>query len=50
MQVFKISRIPVKQWPLATAVFGGTAGIALLLLTMNYSHPFTTNAPRAPTR
>jgi hypothetical protein len=30
--VFKISRIPVNQWSLATAVFGGIGGIALLLL------------------
>jgi hypothetical protein len=48
--VFKISRIPVNQWSLATAVFGDIAGIALLLLTMNYNHPFMTNAPRAPMR
>jgi hypothetical protein len=45
--VFKIPGIPVNQWSLATAVFGGKAGIALLLLTKNYNHPFTTNAPRA---
>jgi hypothetical protein len=32
----------VNQWSKATAVFGGMAGIALLLLTMNYNHPFTT--------
>jgi multidrug resistance efflux pump len=42
--VFKLFRIPVNQWSLVTAVFGGIVGIALLLLTMNYNHPFTTNA------
>jgi multidrug resistance efflux pump len=42
--VFKAFRIPVNQWSLVTAVFGGIVGIALLLLTMNYNHPFTTNA------
>jgi multidrug resistance efflux pump len=42
--VFKAFRIPVNQWSLATATFGGIIGIALLLLIMNYNHPFTTNA------
>ena len=41
---FKIFRIPVNEWSLSTAVLGGIFGIALLLLTMNYNHPFTTNA------
>jgi multidrug resistance efflux pump len=42
--VFKIFRIPVNQWTLATAVLGGIVGISLLLLLMNYNHPFSTNA------
>src|SRR5438034_2518882 len=42
--VFKIFRIPVNQWSLATAALGGIIGIALLLLIMNYNHPFTKNA------
>jgi multidrug resistance efflux pump len=42
--VFKVFRIPVNQWSLATAVLGGVIGITLLLLIMNYNHPFTTNA------
>src|SRR5262249_272772 len=42
--VFKIFSIPVNQWSLATATLGGIVGIALLLLVMNYNHPFTTNA------
>jgi multidrug resistance efflux pump len=42
--VFKIFRIPVNQWSLATAALGGIIGIFLLLLIMNYNHPFTTNA------
>src|SRR6516165_8652964 len=41
---FKLFRIPVNQWSLATAALGGIIGIALLLLIMNYNHPFTTNA------
>jgi multidrug resistance efflux pump len=42
--VFKIFRIPVNQWSLSTATLGGIIGIALLLLIMNYNHPFTRNA------
>ena len=41
---FKVFRIPVNQWSLATAALGGIIGIALLLLIMNYNHPFTKNA------
>jgi multidrug resistance efflux pump len=42
--VFKVFKIPVNQWSLATAALGGIIGIVLLLLIMNYNHPFTTNA------
>jgi multidrug resistance efflux pump len=42
--VFKLFKIPVNQWSLATAALGGIIGIVLLLLIMNYNHPFTTNA------
>ena len=42
--VFKLFKIPVNQWSLATATLGGIVGIALLMLIMNYNHPFTTNA------
>jgi multidrug resistance efflux pump len=42
--VFKVFKIPVNQWSLATAALGGIVGIVLLLLIMNYNHPFTTNA------
>ena len=42
--VFKIFRIPVNQWTLATAVLGGIFGLALLFITMAYNHPFSTNA------
>lgn len=41
---FKIFRIPVNQWSLSTAAFGGIVGIVLLLLVMNYNHPFSSNA------
>jgi multidrug resistance efflux pump len=39
--IFKIFRIPVNQWSLATAALGGIVGITLMLLLMNYNHPFT---------
>ncbi len=42
--VFKIFRIPVNQWSLVTAAFGGIIGVTMLLLLMNYNHPFTSNA------
>jgi multidrug resistance efflux pump len=42
--VFKLFKIPVNQWSLATAALGGIVGITLLLLVMNYNHPFTKSA------
>lgn len=42
--IFKLFRIPVNQWSLATAALGGIVGISLLLLVMNYNHPFSSNA------
>ena len=42
--VFKIFRIPVNQWSLATATLGGIFGITMILLIMNYNHPFTKEA------
>lgn len=42
--IFKLFRIPVNQWSLATATLGGIVGIFLLLLLMSYNHPFSSNA------
>jgi multidrug resistance efflux pump len=42
--IFKIFRIPVNQWTLATAALGGVFGLSLLFITMAYNHPFSTNA------
>jgi multidrug resistance efflux pump len=42
--IFKLFKIPVNQWSLSTAALGGFSGIFLLLLIMNYNHPFTKNA------
>ncbi|HEY6256187.1 MAG TPA: HlyD family secretion protein [Xanthobacteraceae bacterium] len=42
--IFKLFRIPVNQWSLATATLGGIFGIMILLLVMNYNHPYSANA------
>jgi multidrug resistance efflux pump len=42
--VFKIFRIPVNQWTLATAALGGIFGLSLLFITMAYNQPYSTNA------
>jgi multidrug resistance efflux pump len=42
--VFKLFRIPINQWTLATAALGGIFGLSLLFITMAYNHPFSTNA------
>ena len=41
---FKLFRIPVNQWTLATAALGGIFGLSLLFITIAYNHPFSTNA------
>jgi multidrug resistance efflux pump len=41
---FKLFKIPVNQWTLATAALGGIFGLSLLFITMAYNHPFSTNA------
>jgi multidrug resistance efflux pump len=41
--IFKLFRIPVNQWTLATAALGGIFGLSLLFITMAYNHPFSTN-------
>ncbi|MDL2398811.1 HlyD family secretion protein [Rhizobium mayense] len=54
--IFKVFRIPVNQWTLATAVLGGIFLISALLLIMSYNHPYSsdgriyfTSAPVIPT-
>jgi multidrug resistance efflux pump len=42
--IFKIFRIPVNEWTLSTAALGGIIGLFMLLMGMNYNHPFTSNA------
>ena len=45
--IFKIFRIPVNQWTLATAALGGVFIVAGLILLMNYNHPYTYLAQKA---
>lgn len=45
--IFKIFRIPVNQWTLATATLGGVFIVAGLILLMNYNHPYTFTAQKA---
>jgi len=40
--VFKIFRLPLNRWTIPTAVLGGVAMIGMLLLLMNYNHPYST--------
>jgi multidrug resistance efflux pump len=42
--IFKLLRVPVNKWTVATAGIGAVVLIGGLLLTMNYNHPFTTDA------
>jgi multidrug resistance efflux pump len=42
--IFKIFRIPINKWTIPTAVLGGIILIALILLIMNYNHPYTRDA------
>ncbi len=42
--IFKIFKIPVNKWTLPTAVLGGIFMIGIIMLVMNYNHPFTKNA------
>lgn len=44
--IFKIFRIPVNQWTLATAALGGVFIVAGLILLMNYNHPYTFTAQK----
>ena len=45
--IFKIFRIPVNQWTLATAALGGVFLVSGLILLMNYNHPYTFMAQKA---
>lgn len=42
--IFKIFKVPVNKWTIPTAALGGIILITMILLIMNYNHPFTREA------
>jgi multidrug resistance efflux pump len=42
--VFRVFKIPLNKWSLPTAVLGGLIMMFMILLIMNYNHPFTKEA------
>lgn len=42
--IFKIFKVPVNKWTVPTAALGGIILITMILLIMNYNHPFTREA------
>ena len=40
--VFKIFKLPLNKWTVPTAILGGGVLIGMMLLLMNYNHPYTT--------
>lgn len=41
---FKVFKIPLNKWTIPTAALGGIGLTTLVLLMMNYNHPFTSEA------
>ena len=39
--IFKIFRIPKNKWTIPTAVLGGIVMVGVIVLVMNYNHPYT---------
>lgn len=39
--IFKIFRIPLNKWTVPTAALGGVVLIGMLLIVMNYNHPYS---------
>jgi multidrug resistance efflux pump len=42
--IFKIFKIPINKWTIPTAALGGIILIVMILLIMNYNHPYTRDA------
>lgn len=38
--IFKVFRIPLNKWTVPTAILGGVVFVAVLVLVMNYNHPY----------
>jgi multidrug resistance efflux pump len=42
--IFKVFRIPLNKWTIPTAILGGVVLIGVLLMLMNYNHPYGKHA------
>jgi multidrug resistance efflux pump len=42
--VFKVFKIPLNKWTITTSILIGVLGIGLVVITMNYNHPYTREA------
>ncbi|MCH2157795.1 MAG: biotin/lipoyl-binding protein [Oleiphilaceae bacterium] len=45
--ISKIFKIPMNKWTVPTAVLGGIAIVATLMMVMNYNHPYAKYAKEA---
>jgi len=39
--IFKLFKIPLNKWSVPTAILGGVVLVGVMVLAMNYNHPFT---------
>ncbi len=42
--VFKVFKVPVNKWTITTSILVGFLGISLVILVMNYHHPYSKEA------
>jgi multidrug resistance efflux pump len=42
--VFKVFKIPLNKWTITTSILIGVLGIGLVVITMNYNHPYSREA------
>ena len=42
--IFKIFKLPLNKWTVPTAALGGVIIIGVLVLVMNYNHPYSNMA------
>ena len=42
--VFKVGKVPINKWTVTTSILIGFLGIGLVVVTMNYNHPYSREA------
>lgn len=42
--IFKVFKVPLNKWTVTTSILVGLFGIGLIVLTMNYNHPYSREA------